>query len=187
MTATARRFCREALPYTDELYRRARHITGSRSDAEDLVQETMIKAFTRFDGYREENKLRAWLFRIMYTTWIDTYRAGRSRPVETLTGEFFDYQFPGRDQRRTSSFRSAEEQVLDELPDAEIQEALTRLSPEFRAVVYFADVEGYRLAETAHLLGIPLGTVASRLHRARAKLRLSLAATAGARGYRASA
>ncbi|WP_193044725.1 sigma-70 family RNA polymerase sigma factor [Mycolicibacterium baixiangningiae] len=158
-------------------------MTGNRHDAEDLVQETLAKAFTRYDRYCEENKLRAWLFRIMFTTWIDTYRAGRSRPTEVLTGEFSDGQIAGRHPQRILRLCSAEDQVLDALPDDDTADALRRLPQNFRAVVYLADVHGYPIAEIAGLLGTPIGTVSSRLHRGRAKLRLLLADTAGTRGF----
>jgi RNA polymerase sigma-70 factor (ECF subfamily) len=180
---TTRRFCCQALSLSDELYRRARHITGNHADAEDLVQDTLIKAFVGFDKYREENKLRAWMFRIMYTTWIDKHRARQYRPTEVLTGELAETTSETRRHRRAPFLRSAEEQLLDAMPDTDVAEALLELPMIFREAVYLADVHGYRTAEIADLLGIPVGTVLSRLHRGRTKLRALLAESAKIRGY----
>lgn len=182
-TEVTRRFCYEALPLSDDLYRRARRITGNHSDAEDLVQDTLIKAFIGFNRYREEEKLRAWLFRIMYNTWIDRHRARMKRPTEMLTGNLADAEFVTRHRPRTQCLRSAEEQLCDAIPDADIAAALLELPMVFREVVYFADVLGYRTAEIAELLGTPVGTVMSRLHRGRTRLRALLADAARTRGY----
>lgn len=121
--------------------------------------------------------MRGWLFRIMHTTWIDMYRVRRARPEEVLTREFSEYQ------TQMIGAESVEDRVLDRLPDADIAEAFRQLPADFRAVLYFADVQGYRTSEIADLLDTPVGTVSSRLHRGRTKLRGLLADTASARGY----
>jgi RNA polymerase sigma-70 factor, ECF subfamily len=177
------RFIRDALPMVDGLYRAARGLTRNNADAEDLVQETMLKAFAGFDTFRQGSNLKAWLFRIQTNTWINQYRARRSRPDEVLTDRITDAQVAHQDQHRTTAAQPAEVEVLEALPDAEVTAALRGLPETFRTVVFLADVEGFRYKEIASITGIPLGTVMSRLHRGRSALRKSLRDTAAGRCY----
>jgi RNA polymerase sigma-70 factor, ECF subfamily len=180
-TELARRFERDALAYSDTLFGGAMRMTRHRADAEDLVQETMMSAYRAFEGFEEGTNLKAWLFRIMTNTYINGYRKKIRRP-EYLTDEIstFDEQEPvGRQSARP---RAAELEALDNLPSAEVKAALDALPYEFRAVVYYADVEGFAYKEIADIMQSPIGTVMSRLHRARRQLRRSLAGLAEERG-----
>jgi RNA polymerase sigma-70 factor (ECF subfamily) len=169
----AERFIAQALPFIDQLYSGARRLTASRYDAEDLVQETMLSGFKGFRRYREGTNLRAWLFRIMYNTWVNGYRARQSRPNEVLCDEFTDWYLSGGDVPRGQ--RSAEIEALERMPDDDIVAALDQLPEAHRMAVYFADVEGYRYREIAELTNVPIGTVMSRLARGRRRLRELLA------------
>lgn len=177
------RFIRDALPMADGLYRAARGLTRNNADAEDLVQETMLKAFAGFDTFRQGTNLKAWLFRIQTNTWINHYRARQRRPDELLTDRITDAQLAHHAQHNTIAPQPAEAEVLEALPDAEVTAALRGLPETFRTVVFLADVEGFRYKEIASITGMPLGTVMSRLHRGRAALRQSLRDTAAARCY----
>jgi RNA polymerase sigma-70 factor, ECF subfamily len=169
----AARFERDAIPLLDDLYGAARRLTRNRTDAEDLVQDTMLKAYRQFGSFREGSRLGAWLFRIMHNTWINNHRKSRCRPVEHLTANISDgecrvrYDLPG--------YRAVDIEVLETIPDRKVIEALEALPDGFRMAVYYADVHGYRYREIAEILDIPLGTVMSRLHSARRSLRVSLA------------
>lgn len=168
------RFERDAIPLADPLYGRARRLTHSRADAEDLVQETMMKAYTGFRSFQQGTHLKAWLFSIMHNTWISAYHKSRRRPVEHLTGEITYWESAG--ERQTLPVcQSAEVEALEALPDSEIADALDALPADARMVVYYADVWGYRHKNIAEIMDIPVGTVMSRLHRARRRLRVLLA------------
>jgi RNA polymerase sigma-70 factor (ECF subfamily) len=168
------RFERDAIPLADQLYGGARRMTRSRADAEDLVQDTMMKAYSGFRTFKEGTHLKAWLFRIMHNTWISDYHKSRRRPVEHLTGEITSLEY-AVDRRTFPRCRSAEAEALEALPDSEIAEALDALPANIRMVVYYADVWGYRYKNIAEIMDIPVGTVMSRLHRARRRLRVLLA------------
>ncbi|AWT52729.1 sigma-70 family RNA polymerase sigma factor [Mycolicibacterium smegmatis] len=172
--ALAERFVRETEPVRDFLIRNAIRLTHQRADAEDLVQETLLKAYLSFGRYREGNHLKAWLARIMSNAWIDRHRSAQRRPAEQLSAEMADLRFSAE---MLSAGRgwvdSAETQALQSMPgDAGI--ALAMLPPELRDIVYYACVADYRNTEIAVLLGIPVGTVGSRLHRGKALLREAL-------------
>ena len=176
------RFERDAIPLLDQLYGGARRLTRSRADAEDLVQDTMVKAYAQFRSFREGTHLKAWLFRIMQNTWINNYHKTRRRPIEHLIGEITDWQ-QAAEQRNTSiAYRSAEIEALEALPDKDITEALEALPEHLRMVVYYADAHGYRYKEIAEIMDIPIGTVMSRLHNARRRLRMLLADVARVHG-----
>lgn len=162
------RFTAQVGPMVDVLARGARRLTRNDADAEDLLQETLAHAYAGFRTFRAGTNLQAWLFRIQYNQWVNAYRRKDCRPHEVLSDDI--------DERRLPSTRqcSAESEVLDALPDAELREALASLSDGFRTVLYYADVEGYTYAETAALMGIPAGTVMSRVFRARKQLRRAL-------------
>jgi RNA polymerase sigma-70 factor, ECF subfamily len=173
------RFVRDVLPLVDQLYRAARRYTRSTADAEDLVQETMVKAYAGFHTFAAGTNVRAWLFRILTNTWITAYRTSQRRPDEVLAADVTDMR-PSASQNQ-----SAELAVLDAMGDEDVRDALQALPEGQRLVVYYADVEGFRYKEIAAILDTPLGTVMSRLHRGRANLRGLLMAAAAARGYAA--
>jgi RNA polymerase sigma-70 factor, ECF subfamily len=166
------RFERDAVPLLDELYATARRLTRNHADAEDLVQETMLKAYCHFRSFREGSRLQAWLHRIMRNTWINNYRKSRSRPIEQLSADITE-GLSGA-QWHVVACRSAEADVLEGIPDRKVAEALETLPESLRMTVYYADVHGYRYREIAEILDIPTGTVMSRLHRGRRSLRALL-------------
>lgn len=174
------RFAAEVWPLVDVLLRGARRLTHSDADAEDLLQETLVRAYAGFRHFEKGTNLQAWLFRIQYNQWVNAYRWKERRPAEVLSATLADHDL------LTCGAQSAEAEVLDALPDDDVRTALAQLSDGFRTVLYYADVEGYTYAETAVLMGIPVGTVMSRVSRARTQLRRALAGTACARGYFAS-
>jgi RNA polymerase sigma-70 factor, ECF subfamily len=175
------RFERDAIPLLDRLYGGAWRMTGRRADAEDLVQDTMLKAYARFRSFRQGTHLQAWLFRIMHNTWINDYHKTRRRPIEHLSAEITSRQHAA-DWQPAFGLRSAELEALEALPDGEIVEALNRLPHSLQMTVYYADVCGYRYKEIAAIMDIPIGTVMSRLHTARRRLRVLLADVARERG-----
>jgi len=176
------RFERDAVPMLDVLYSGARRLTRNRSDAEDLVQDTMLRAHLHFRQFREGTHLKAWLFRIMHNIWIDNHHKTLRRPPEHLTEEIADWQLAAWQRHSSIGDRSAEVVALEGLPDGEIVDAIEVLPERLRMVVYYADVVGYRYREIAAIMNIPLGTVMSRLHHARRRLRILLADVALQRG-----
>lgn len=179
----ARRFEREALPYLDQLYGAAMRLTRNPHDAEDLVQETYVKAFANFHQYTEGTNLKAWLYRILNNTFISNYRKAQRRPKEAHSAEVEDWQEYEAASHTSSGLASAEAEALDNLPDYEIREALAKLPEDRRLAVYLADVEGFSYQEIAEIMDTPLGTVMSRLHRGRRQLRDLLADYARDLGY----
>ena len=179
----ATRFERDVIPLMDQLYGGARRMTRSHADAEDLVQDTMLKAYARFRSFRPGTYLKAWLFRIMYNTWVDGYHRTRRRPAESLNGEVSDARLAILARHGPIVVRSAEVQALEALQHNEIDQAIATLPENLRAVVRYADVDGFRYKEIAEVLDIPLGTVMSRLYRARRRLRILLADLAEERGF----
>jgi RNA polymerase sigma-70 factor (TIGR02947 family) len=171
----AARFAREAEPLFDVLSRGARRLTRCEADAEDLVQDTLLHAYNGFHTFQEGTNLKAWLFRILYNRWVSTHRSKQRRPAEVPVDDIAEWDLVRSAARLSTGLRSMEAAVLDALPDNEIKAAMDSLPEGFRAVVYFADVEGYTYAETAALLNIPMGTVMSRVSRGRQRLRLALA------------
>ena len=181
-TDLAARFAREAEPLFDVLSRGARRLTRSDADAEDLLQDTLLHAYAGFRTFRADTNLKAWLFRILYNRWVSTYHCKQRRPVEVSVDEITERDLASSAARLPSGLRSAEAEFLDALPGSEIKEALDALPEGFRAAVYYADVQGYTLAETAAILGIPHGTVMSRASRGRQRLRVALSHVAHNRG-----
>jgi RNA polymerase sigma-70 factor (ECF subfamily) len=163
------RFEREALPYMRELYAAALRLTRNPTDAEDLVQETFLRAYRGFGGFRPGTNLRAWLYRILTNAYINTYRK-RQREPQTVSDEEVPEWYLFEKLGGESAEASAEARVLESLPDEDVQEALASLPDQFRIAVLLADVEGFSYKEIAEILGIPMGTVMSRLHRGRRAL-----------------
>jgi RNA polymerase sigma-70 factor (ECF subfamily) len=187
MTATGEsereRFERDALPQLDLLYRAARRHTRCAADAEDLVQETMMKAYSAFHRFEDGTNIRAWLLRILTNTWIKSYHKKQCRPDEVLSDDISDAQFAAHAGHSSAGLQSAELAALESLGDDEVREALAQLREDQRLAVYYADVEGLRYKDIALILDIPEGTVMSRLHRGRRALRELLVGVASERGY----
>ena len=176
-------FAEQAMPFMDSLYGAALRLTRNPSDAEDLVQETYLKAYRGFGGFQEGTNLRAWLYRILTNTFINTYRSKKRRPEETELDEVEDlylYRKLGGLEAAAAG-RSAEDELMDWFTDAEVKEAVEDLPEQFRMAVLLADVEGFSYKEIADILEIPIGTVMSRLHRGRKALQRRLYEFAEAR------
>jgi RNA polymerase sigma-70 factor (ECF subfamily) len=176
------RFERDALPHLDALYGAALRLTRSPGEAEDLVQETYLKAFASFHQYTDGTNLRAWLYRILNNTFINSYRKKQREPQQADTDEVEDWQMARAEAHTSAGLRSAEAEALDRLPDTAVVDALASLPEDFRMAVYYADVEGFAYKEIAEIMGTPVGTVMSRLHRGRKMLRTQLADYATERG-----
>ena len=179
--ARKERFERDALVFASPLYAAAMRYTKNPQDAEDLVQDTFIKAFNSFHQFEPGTNLKAWLYRILTTTFINTYRKDQRRP-QISDGEVEDWQIFEAASHTSDQGKSAEDVVLENLPDGDVKEALASIPEDFRMVVYYADVEGYSYKEIAEIIGTPTGTVMSRLHRGRKLLRAALADYAATRG-----
>jgi len=169
----AERFERDALGYLDQLYGAALRLTRNPADAEDVVQDTYAKAFAAFHQFAPGTNLKAWLYRILTNTFINNYRKAQRQPV-TSGEDIEDWQLARAEQHQSTGLRSAEMAALEGMSDEVVKEALQSLSPEFRQVVLLADVEGFSYKEIAEIMGTPIGTVMSRLNRARAALRARL-------------
>ena len=178
-TQVRARFEREVVPLHNLLYRNA-CMSQNHADAEDLVQETVMKAYARFDSFRADSNLKAWLLRILTNTYINGYRRKRRQPVHCSTEHVTDpYLTEASARTAASALRSAEDHALALLPDDDVKAAMHALPGQFREAVYYADVEGLRYDEIAALMNTPRGTVMSRLHRGRRQLRTLLGDAVG--------
>ena len=177
-----KRFERDALQYMNQLYAAAMRYTKNPEDAQDLVQDTYIKAYNSFHQFEPGTNLKAWLYRVLTTTFINTYRKDQRRP-QTSDSELEDWQIAEASSHTSDQGKSAEDVVLENLPDSDIKNALAEIPEEFRMAVYLADVEGFSYKEIAEIVGVPAGTVMSRLHRGRKQLREKLTDYARERGY----
>jgi len=176
------RFERDVLPLLPSLYGAAMRLTRNPSDAEDLVQETYLRAFRGFAGFQEGTNLKAWLYRILTNQFINTYRKKQREPQIVEGPDDLDEWYLYDKLGGRSVEASAETEVLDQIPDADVKAALESLPENFRIPVLLADVEGFSYKEIAEIMETPIGTVMSRLHRGRKALEKALWETARARG-----
>ena len=180
------RFTADAMQYVDQLYAAALRMSRNSADAEDLVQETYMKAFAAYHQFTEGTNLKAWLYRILTNTYINLYRKRQREPQQSQGETVEDWQLAQAGEHDAVGLRSAEAEALRALPNTEVREALNELSEDFRMVVYYSDVEGFAYKDIAEILDIPLGTVMSRLHRGRRILREKLLDYARENGLRPS-
>ncbi len=167
----AARFRRDVIPLRESLYRQALRMSRNHADAEDLVQDTLVKAYAGFHSFRQGTNINGWLHRILKNTYINLYRRRRRQPVQCSTDQITEQHLVIHAQHTSTGLRSAEDEALETLPDNGILAAMQSLPEPFRMVVYYADVEGFRYSEIAEIMATPNGTVLSRLHRGRKQLR----------------
>lgn len=176
------RFEADALPLLDQLYGAALRMTRNPADAQDLVQDAYMKAYQAFGSFKEGTNLKAWMYRILTNTYINSYRKAQRRPTESSADEMTDWQLAETAKHDSVGLESAEVEALRNIPDKRIQDALMSLGEDYRMVVYYADVEGLAYKEIAEIMDTPIGTVMSRLHRGRKQLRSKLKDVAAEHG-----
>jgi len=172
----------DALSFMDQLYAAALRMTRNSADAEDLVQETYAKAFAGRDKFTPGTNLKAWLYRIQTNAFINTYRKKQREPKRTDSENVEDWQLAAAAEHQSGGLASAEQLALDSIGDDDVRNALSELSGDFRMAVFLSDVEGFAYKEIAEIMGTPVGTVMSRLHRGRRMLREKLRDYAAERG-----
>lgn len=175
-------FEQQALPFMDQLYGAAMRMTRNPADAADLVQETFVKAFASWGSFQQGTNLKAWLYRILTNTYINIYRKRQREPYQDAIEELEDWQLGGAESTTSVSSRSAEAEAIDRMPASAVKSALQAIPEDFRLAVYLADVEGFAYQEIADIMKTPVGTVMSRLHRGRRRLRDLLSEYASERG-----
>ncbi len=174
--ADKKNFSADAMQYTENLYSAALRMTHNAADAEDLVQETFLKAYRAYESFQEGTNLKAWLYRILTNTYINIYRAKKRRPDESNLEDVEDLYLYRRlgGLEAVQAGRSAEEEVLDRITDTDVKEAIDSLPDQFRLAVVLSDIEGFSYKEIAEIMDVPLGTVMSRLHRGRRAMQRAL-------------
>jgi RNA polymerase sigma-70 factor (ECF subfamily) len=168
-------FVDDVAPLLGPLYRQALRMTRQHADAEDLLQDTMLKAYTNFHTFQRGTNLSAWLYRILTNNYINAYRKRQRQPTQFPAEAITDHQLATHAQHTLTGLRSAEDEALEALADETIKSAMQELPEQFRMAVYYADVEGLASRQIAEIMGTPVGTVISRLHRGRRQLRDLLA------------
>jgi RNA polymerase sigma-70 factor (ECF subfamily) len=176
------RFERDAMPLLDQLYSAAMRLTHNPQNAEDLVQDTFAKAYASFHQYQDGTNLKAWMYRILTNTFINSYRKKQREPLQSDADGVDDWQLVRAEAHTSRGLRSAETEALDHLPDSDVKKARQELPSDFRMAVYLADVEGFAYKEIAEIMDTPIGTVMSRLNRGRSMLRTLLQDYARERG-----
>jgi RNA polymerase sigma-70 factor (ECF subfamily) len=174
--ADKKNFSSDAMQYTENLYSAALRMTHNAADAEDLVQETFLKAYRGYDSFQAGTNLKAWLYRILTNTYINIYRAKKRRPDESNLEDVEDLYLYRRlgGLEAVQAGRSAEEEVLDRITDVDVKGAIDSLPEQFRLAVVLSDIEGFSYKEIAEIMEVPLGTVMSRLHRGRRAMQRTL-------------
>jgi RNA polymerase sigma-70 factor (ECF subfamily) len=172
----------QALPFLDQLYAAALRMTKNPADAQDLVQDTFVRAYAAFEQFQQGTNLKAWLYRIQTNSFISSYRKKQREPYQGTIDDLEDWQLGGAESTTARASTSAEAEAIDHMPDSAVKDALQSIPEDFRLAVYFADVEGFSYQEIADIMKTPVGTVMSRLHRGRRLLRERLADYAVERG-----
>jgi RNA polymerase sigma-70 factor, ECF subfamily len=183
-TATERPdFETAAMPYVDALYNTAYRMSRNAQDAEDLVQETYLKAYKYFDKFEQGTNLKAWLFKILKNTFINTYRKRQLQPPQSDFADIEESFESQVSEEASRQIRSPEEELLENVLDEDVQAAVDRLPPDFKMVVILADLEGFSYKEISEILEVPVGTVMSRLYRGRKLMEESMLEYARDHGY----
>lgn len=172
----------EFMPQIDALYTFAFHLTLNEEDANDLVQETYLKAFRFIDKYHEGTNAKAWLFKILKNAFINQYRRKSKQPTQVDYEEIINYH--DEEDSQYSSYQDLREDMFQHMMGDEVTEAINALPVDFRVVILLCDIEGFTYEEISKIIDIPIGTVRSRLHRARNMLKDKLKAYAESLGYR---
>lgn len=175
-------FTAQALPLLDQLYATAYRFTGNAADAQDLLQDTFVRAFSSFHTFTPGTNLKAWMYRILQNTFINTYRRQQRRPQEVESENVTDWEMYQASSHDPTGLRSAEAEAFNSLTDSVVVQALEEMPVTYREAVVLADVEGFSYQEIAEIMGTPPGTVMSRIHRGRAMLRKRLTDYARANG-----